>query len=113
MTPAATPEELESLARWRLRPGVRATAVRDGVHLRGWRGAVTLEGSPALPGLWGLLEEALRAGDPAALCARAPSGTPLRGALTTLLSQLHAHGMLVESRETADVAAAPVTVPAA
>ncbi|MEV7547569.1 hypothetical protein AB0O29_34225, partial [Streptomyces sp. NPDC089915] len=89
------PDALASLDRWRLRPGVTASALDGGLHLRGWNGSVTLEGSPALPALWQVLEEALRTDGAAALCARAGLGTPVRAALCTLIGQLHAHGMLV------------------
>ncbi|MFI5617903.1 hypothetical protein [Streptomyces sp. NPDC051567] len=91
------PDALESLGRWRLRPGVTATALARGLHLRGWSSSVTLEGSPALPALWGMVEEALRTdGGAARLAAGAGAGTPLRAALCTLIGQVHAHGMLVE-----------------
>ncbi|WP_327065071.1 hypothetical protein [Kitasatospora sp. NBC_01302] len=84
-----------ALAGQQLRPGVAVTPLRDGLHLRGWRAAVTLEGSRALPALWQLLEQALRTGDHAALTERAPAGSPLRTALNTLIDQLHAHDLLV------------------
>ncbi|MEW1632808.1 hypothetical protein AB0469_01915 [Streptomyces sp. NPDC093801] len=92
----AEPDLLHSLARWRLRPGVTASVLTGGLHLRGWDGSVTLEGSPALPALWRLLEEALRTGGAAGLSARAATGTPVRAGLCTLIGRLHAHGMLVE-----------------
>ncbi|MFD8294160.1 hypothetical protein ACFV2B_38890 [Streptomyces lavendulae] len=93
---AAAPDALDSLRHWRLRPGVAASALARGLHLRGWITSITLEGSPALPALWRMLEEALRTGGAAELAARTGAGTPLRGALCTLIGQLHAHGMLVE-----------------
>ncbi|MFK0199594.1 hypothetical protein [Streptomyces lavendulae] len=91
-----TPDALDALRHWRLRPGVTASALERGLHLRGWITSITLEGSPALPALWRMLEEALRTGGAAELAARVGAGTPLRGALCTLIGQLHAHGMLVE-----------------
>ncbi|MFK0050426.1 hypothetical protein ACIQU4_41270 [Streptomyces sp. NPDC090741] len=48
--------------RLRLRPGVAVTRLRDGLHLRGRDGSVTLEGSRALPALWELLSERLGQG---------------------------------------------------
>ncbi|MFG2617122.1 hypothetical protein ACGFXC_05820 [Streptomyces sp. NPDC048507] len=92
------PDALESLRHWRLRPSVTASPLGAGLHLRGWSTSVTLEGSPALPALWRMVEEALRTGGAADLAARTGTGTPLRGALCTLIGQLHAHGMLVEDR---------------
>ncbi|MFD8982431.1 hypothetical protein [Streptomyces sp. NPDC059564] len=93
---AEVPDALESLRHWRLRPGVSASALTHGLHLRGWSTSVTLEGSPALPALWRMVEEALRTGGAGDLSARTAAGTPLRAALCTLIGQLHAHGMLVE-----------------
>ncbi|MFE0459265.1 hypothetical protein ACFW1A_08370 [Kitasatospora sp. NPDC058965] len=102
-TPAATlpgaptePDALDGLARVRLRPGVAVTPLQGGLHLRGWRSGVTLEGSRALPALWQLLAAALETGDHAALVTRAPAGTPLRAALNTLLGHLRAHDLLVD-----------------
>ncbi|MFH7597936.1 hypothetical protein WDV06_22930 [Streptomyces racemochromogenes] len=92
---ADSPDSLDSLGHWRLRPGVAASALAGGLHLRGRDGSVTLEGSAALPALWEVLEEALRTGGAAGLSARAGAGTPVRAALCTLVGQLHAHGMLV------------------
>lgn len=93
--PARTADLLDTLAWWRLRPGVAVTALRGGLHLRGPRASVTLEGSPALPALWQLLAPALGAGEQLDLLERAPVGSPLRGALITLITQLHAHELLV------------------
>ncbi|MFD7026866.1 hypothetical protein ACFWAR_02380 [Streptomyces sp. NPDC059917] len=93
---AAPPDALDSVRRRRLRPGVTATALAQGLHLRGWSASVTLEGSAALPGLWRMLEEALRADGAADLADRTPVGTQLRTALCTLIRQLDLHGMLVE-----------------
>ncbi|MFJ8160471.1 hypothetical protein ACIRBY_06015 [Streptomyces sp. NPDC096136] len=93
---APGPDLLHSLARWRLRPGVTASVLTGGLHLRGWDSSVTLEGSPALPALWRLLEEALRTGGAAGLSARAAAGSPVRAGLCALIGRLHAHGMLVE-----------------
>ncbi|SDY97524.1 hypothetical protein SAMN05421504_10880 [Amycolatopsis xylanica] len=84
----------------RLRPGVRATAVRDGVHVRGWSGSFTVAGASAVPRLWQRLEDALRLGDPDALLAQAGPGA--RRVLTTLLDTLAEHGMLVSEEDTDD-----------
>ncbi|MGW7397175.1 hypothetical protein ACWGH7_11790 [Streptomyces cyaneofuscatus] len=92
----ATPDALDSLGRWTLRPGVSVTVLPHGVHLRGWITSVTLEGGAGLPVLWGRLAEAL-AGDGGAEPARAAvAGSPLRAALVTVVGQLHDHDLLVE-----------------
>ncbi|MFD3750980.1 hypothetical protein ACFWVT_12205 [Streptomyces cyaneofuscatus] len=92
----ATPDALDSLGRWTLRPGVSVTVLPHGVHLRGWITSVTLEGGAGLPVLWGRLAEAL-AGDGGAELARAAvAGSPLRAALVTVIGQLHDHDLLVE-----------------
>ncbi|MBT2377668.1 hypothetical protein J7E90_09950 [Streptomyces sp. ISL-111] len=92
----ATPDALDLLGRWMLRPGVSVTVLPHGVHLRGWITSVTLEGGAGLPVLWGRLAEAL-AGDGGAELARAAlSGSPLRAALVTVIDQLHDHDLLVE-----------------
>ncbi|MFF5705324.1 hypothetical protein ACFY7H_22910 [Streptomyces sp. NPDC012794] len=100
------PDALHALRHWRLRPGVTASTLTEGLHLRGWSSSVTLEGSPALPALWRMVEEALRQGGAAELADRAGAGTPLRAALCTLIGQLHAHGMLVEDAAPAEGAPA-------
>ncbi|WFB05869.1 hypothetical protein LRS74_01630 [Streptomyces sp. LX-29] len=82
-------------AGWRLRPGVAVTPLRDGLHLRGRRGSVTLEGSSALPTLWRVLEGPLRAGESARVLDEAEPGSALRKALDTVLEQLRAHDLLV------------------
>jgi hypothetical protein len=87
---------IDALAGRRLRPGVAATPLGNGLHLRGRRSSVTLEGSRALPALWRILEEALRTGDLAALARHAPAGSPVRAALGPLIAQLDSHDMLVE-----------------
>ncbi|MER6195123.1 hypothetical protein [Streptomyces cyaneofuscatus] len=92
----ATPDALDSLGRWTLRPGVSVTVLPHGVHLRGWITSVTLEGGAGLPVLWGRLAEAL-AGDGGAELARAAvAGSSLRAALVTVIGQLHDHDLLVE-----------------
>ncbi|MFJ3436908.1 hypothetical protein ACIPMU_25545 [Streptomyces cyaneofuscatus] len=92
----ATPDALDSLGRWTLRPGVSVTVLPHGVHLRGWITSVTLEGGAGLPVLWGRLTEAL-AGDGGAELARAAvAGSSLRAALVTVIGQLHDHDLLVE-----------------
>ncbi|OEV21369.1 hypothetical protein AN221_07435, partial [Streptomyces nanshensis] len=95
-------DALDSLGRWRLRPGVSVTVLHNGVHLRGWITSLTLEGGDGLPVLWGRLAEALAAGGERSGAARAelvraaPAGSPLRAALLTVLGQLLDHGLLVE-----------------
>ncbi|MFD9335283.1 hypothetical protein ACFWBF_12880 [Streptomyces sp. NPDC060028] len=88
--PAAAPRTVR-----RLRPGVAVTPLRSGLHLRGRRGSVTLEGSTALPSLWRLLEEPLRVGGVEDLLDGMEPDAPLRAALDTLLGQLAAHDLLV------------------
>ncbi|MET9800424.1 hypothetical protein [Streptomyces sp. NPDC006368] len=80
---------------WRLRPGVAVTPLRDGLHLRGRRGGVTLEGSAALPRLWQLLEEPLRTGRLTGPLRQAEPGTALRAAVDTLVGHLLAYDLLV------------------
>ncbi|MEX2980841.1 hypothetical protein [Streptomyces sp. C36] len=82
---------------WRLRPGVAVTLLRNGLHLRGRRGSVTLEGSTALPALWRLLEEPLRTGESTELLRQAEAGSSVRKALDTLIAQLRAHDLIVEA----------------
>ncbi|MFG2620810.1 hypothetical protein ACGFXC_24670 [Streptomyces sp. NPDC048507] len=80
----------------RLRPGTAATVLRDGLHLRGRRGSVTLEGSAALPALWRALEPRLRAGEAVeTLLAGLAAGSAVRAAVETLTGQLEAHDLLV------------------
>ncbi|MGY1584618.1 hypothetical protein [Streptomyces sp. MN13] len=81
----------------RLRPDVAVTPLRAGLHLRGRRGSVTLEGSTALPALWRLLEEPLRTGDAEELDRRAAPGTPVRKALDTLVERLRDHDLVVSA----------------
>jgi len=103
---ATEPDAVAALAGWQLRPGIAVTPLVEGIHLRGRRSRVTLEGSRALPRLWRMLETALRTGDHAALLGEAPAGSPLRKALGTVVDQLHAHDLLVE--RTAAAADGPV-----
>ncbi|MFI5983636.1 hypothetical protein ACIBEA_22495 [Streptomyces sp. NPDC051555] len=79
----------------RLRPGVAVTPLRAGLHLRGRRGTLTLEGSGALPALWRLLAEPLREGRVAELLDSMAARPALRASVHTLLGQLDAHGLLV------------------
>ncbi|MFD7031151.1 hypothetical protein ACFWAR_24265 [Streptomyces sp. NPDC059917] len=79
----------------RLRPGVAVTPLRAGLHLRGRRGTLTLEGGGALPALWRLLAEPLREGRVAQLLDSMAAGATLRASVDTLLGQLDAHGLLV------------------
>ncbi|PWS47240.1 hypothetical protein DKT74_05470, partial [Streptomyces sp. ZEA17I] len=103
-------DALDSLGRWRLRPGVSVTVLHNGVHLRGWITSLTLEGGAGLPVLWGRLAEALAAGEERSRAARAelvraaPAGSPLRTALLTVIDQLLDHDLLVgrTDRETTE-----------
>ncbi|OKK17238.1 hypothetical protein AMK16_20330 [Streptomyces sp. CB00455] len=79
----------------RLRPGVAVTPLVAGLHLRGRRGSVTLEGSTALPALWELVEEPLREGGLDTLLDGMEPGSALRAAVETLVAQLDAHDLLV------------------
>ncbi|MBR7836777.1 hypothetical protein KDL01_26085 [Actinospica durhamensis] len=92
----AQSDDVAALSGWELRPLIGVSALREGIHLRGRRSSVTLEGSRALPALWRMLEQALRTGDHAALLRQAPADSALRKALGTLVAQLHAHDLLVE-----------------
>ncbi|WP_354644092.1 hypothetical protein [Kitasatospora camelliae] len=88
-------DAVAGLAGLRLRPGVAVTPLRNGLHLRGRRSSVTLEGSTALPALWRALEGPLRTGDTGPLTAQAPPGSPVRAALNTVIGQLREHDLLV------------------
>ncbi|MDH6539788.1 hypothetical protein [Streptomyces sp. SPB4] len=79
----------------RLRPGTAVTPLRDGLHLRGRRGSVTLEGSAALPALWRSLERPLRTGGLDALLDGLEPGSPVRAAVDAVVAQLEAHDLLV------------------
>ncbi|WP_051832197.1 hypothetical protein [Streptomyces katrae] len=94
--------------RLRLRPGVAVTPLRNGLHLRGRDGSVTLEGSRALPALWKLLSEQFGQG-PEDLLGEEESVDPGSGglrldpadprvvtALAALTAQLQAHDLLAE-----------------
>lgn len=95
-------DALDSLGRWRLRPGVSVTVLHNGVHLRGWITSLTLEGGDGLPVLWGRLAGALAADEErsraacAELARAAPAGSPLRAALLTVVGRLLDHDLLVE-----------------
>lgn len=98
--PGSVPESVPQpgpVTAWRLRPGVAVTLLRNGLHLRGRRGSVTLEGSTALPALWRLLEEPLRTGESDELLRQAEAGSSVRKALDTLIAQLRAHDLIVEA----------------
>ncbi|MFD3869243.1 hypothetical protein [Streptomyces sp. NPDC058623] len=69
--------------------------MRDGLHLRGRRGNLTLEGSAALPRLWRQLEPVLLAGGVEDLLDGTEPGSALHRAVETLLAQLDAHDLLV------------------
>ncbi|MFJ6793467.1 hypothetical protein [Streptomyces sp. NPDC091268] len=92
----------------RLRPGVAVTPLRGGLHLRGRRGSLTLEGSTALPALWSLLEGPLHTGGVEDLLSGTAADTPLRAALNTLLAQLAAHDLLTTAPTDVGDALAPV-----
>ncbi|MFB7180462.1 hypothetical protein ACFCYI_22505 [Streptomyces sp. NPDC056257] len=79
----------------RLRPGTAVTPLRAGLHLRGRRAGVTLEGSTAVPVVWGLLEEPLRAGRLAQFREGLEPGSAVRVAVDTLVGQLADHDLLV------------------
>ncbi|MFD7630231.1 hypothetical protein ACFV7Q_30135 [Streptomyces sp. NPDC059851] len=79
----------------RLRPGVAVTVLRDGLHLRGRRGSVTLEGSTALPALWRVLEGPLRDGGFERLLNGMPADSAVRRAVDVLLGRLAEHDLLV------------------
>ncbi|TDU73968.1 hypothetical protein [Streptomyces sp. KS 21] len=94
--------------RLRLRPGVAVTPLRNGLHLRGRDGSVTLEGSKALPALWKLLSEQFGRGpedllgeeeyvDPESGGLRLDPADPrVVAALAALTAQLQAHDLLAE-----------------
>ncbi|MFD4656958.1 hypothetical protein ACFWP2_15180 [Kitasatospora sp. NPDC058444] len=77
----------------RLRPGVAVTPLREGLHLRGRDGSVTLEGSRALPALWQVL--AARLG-PQAEALDTAVEPRVAAALATVTERLREHGLLVD-----------------
>ncbi|PWK63664.1 hypothetical protein BCL76_11990 [Streptomyces sp. CG 926] len=79
----------------RLRPGTAVTPLRAGLHLRGRRGSLTLEGSTAVPVVWGLLEEPLRTGGLAGFREGLEPGSAVRAAADTLLGRLADHDLLL------------------
>ncbi|WP_371638840.1 hypothetical protein [Streptomyces virginiae] len=79
----------------RLRPGTAVTPLRAGLHLRGRRGSLTLEGSTAVPVVWGLLEEPLRTGGLAGFRDGLEPGSAVRAATDTLLDRLADHDLLL------------------
>ncbi|MFI8345582.1 hypothetical protein ACIF8W_36765 [Streptomyces sp. NPDC085639] len=79
----------------RLRPGTAVTPLRAGLHLRGRRGSVTLEGSTAVPVVWGLLEEPLRTGGLARFREGLEPGSSVRTAVDTLMGRLADHDLLL------------------
>lgn len=79
----------------RLRPGTAVTPLRAGLHLRGRRGSLTLEGSTAVPVVWGLLAEPLRTGGLAGFREGLEPGSAVRAATDTLLGRLADHDLLV------------------
>ncbi|WP_371591868.1 hypothetical protein [Streptomyces virginiae] len=79
----------------RLRPGTAVTPLRAGLHLRGRRGSLTLEGSTAVPVVWGLLEEPLRTGGLAGFREGLEPGSAARAATDTLLDRLADHDLLL------------------
>ncbi|MET9610636.1 hypothetical protein ABZZ17_37090, partial [Streptomyces sp. NPDC006512] len=95
MTPGTAPAPAVERTVRRLRPGTAVTPLRGGLHLRGRRGNLTLEGSAALPALWRRLEPALLDGDVDALLDGMEPGSAPRRAVETLLVQLDAHDLLV------------------
>ncbi|MFI7358000.1 hypothetical protein ACIBTP_29280 [Streptomyces avidinii] len=91
----------------RLRPGTAVTPLRAGLHLRGRRGSVTLEGSTAVPVVWGLLEEPLRTGGLAQFREGLEPGSSVRTAVDTLLGRLAEHDLLVPAPPAAGTPADP------
>ncbi|WP_327732628.1 hypothetical protein OG749_44885 [Streptomyces nojiriensis] len=79
----------------RLRPGTAVTPLRAGLHLRGRRAGLTLEGSTAVPVVWGLLEEPLRTGGLAAFRETLEPDSAVRTAVDTLLGRLADHDLLI------------------
>ncbi|RKT20125.1 hypothetical protein BX285_4606 [Streptomyces sp. 1114.5] len=81
-----------------LRPGVAATPLRDGLHLRGRGTSLTLEGSRALPALWKLLAARLAPStthgpDSATLPVTEPK---VAAALATVTARLREHDLIVD-----------------
>ncbi|WP_051709135.1 hypothetical protein [Streptomyces sp. NRRL S-350] len=77
-----------------LRPGVAATPLRDGLHLRGRGTSLTLEGSRALPVLWKLLAARLAPGPDAA--AQPVPEPQVAAALATVTARLREHDLVVD-----------------
>ncbi|MFE7189950.1 hypothetical protein [Kitasatospora sp. NPDC057541] len=104
----------------RLRPGVAVTPLREGLHLRGRRTSLTLEGSRSLPALWEVLSARLADGPPADADPARPepdagrpgaaTGQPhpmaghpkLEAALATVTARLREHGLLVDRFDDAE-----------
>ncbi|MFE4974443.1 hypothetical protein ACFRAR_20350 [Kitasatospora sp. NPDC056651] len=81
----------------RLRPGVAVTPLRDGLHLRGRGGSLTLEGSRALPALWQVLAARLGPDAGPADPAVDPAAEPrVEAALATVTARLREHDLLVD-----------------
>lgn len=80
----------------KLRPVVQATALDEGVHVRGWNSAFTVRGGPALFKVWQHLELRLADGIPGPDLT--PPGAPehVVRAYAALEAELRSHDMLVE-----------------
>ncbi|BFV60661.1 hypothetical protein KCMC57_up57650 [Kitasatospora sp. CMC57] len=76
----------------RLRPGVAVTPLREGLHLRGRTGSLTLEGNRSLPALWQALSARLGS-DPGTTAVVPPK---VAAALTALTDHLRAHDLVVD-----------------
>lgn len=86
----------------RLRPIVHATAVPDGLHVRGWTSSFTVSGGPGLWRLWQALTAAIADGvSPDDVAARIRNDE-VRDAVRLVIAQLHEHDMLVELPATWD-----------
>lgn len=81
----------------RLRPSVHASPVPDGIHLRGWSAACTIEGSADLWRLWQRLEPVLAKGMAPERLDAISALPGVRRAVRRLVDALREHGMLVEA----------------
>lgn len=80
----------------RLRPVVHATAIPDGIHVRGARSSFTMDGAAGLWRLWQAVAAALAEGRSYEQLLDAVPGPAARAAADLLARQLRAHDMLVE-----------------
>ncbi|PZS18043.1 MAG: hypothetical protein DLM57_07205, partial [Pseudonocardiales bacterium] len=89
----------------RLRAGVAATPMPTGVHLRGWRSSMTIDGGRSLWQVWRWLAPQLSAGVAADRLGALTDRAELQRAVDAVVEQLHAADLLVPTR--ADGPAAP------